>query len=177
MFSWWLCGTYTVTFRQDLKKRYHLKVKNTKSFYCSLSSLTHSSYYMYTNSCHPEFVTPMREEKNRCTSSSSITHSVQILILVKCNSYFFLVQRRGLTSPAITSTSCKFTAENKHDHLQFPVVTLAALNHKRVHHGYWQPSKWSANVSPSRIATTIFTKLCAAVQVEHTQQSKVMHDH
>ena len=27
VFSWWLCGTYTGIFRQELQKRYHLKVR------------------------------------------------------------------------------------------------------------------------------------------------------
>uniref|UniRef100_M8B0N3 Uncharacterized protein n=1 Tax=Aegilops tauschii TaxID=37682 RepID=M8B0N3_AEGTA len=48
-----------------------------------------------------------------------------------------------------------------------------ALSHELVHHGYSQSSKWSTDISPSRIEATIFTKLCAAVQVEHTQQSKL----
>ncbi|KAM3210741.1 hypothetical protein ACQJBY_064598 [Aegilops geniculata] len=87
------------------------------------------------------------------------------------------VQRRFLTSSAITTTSCKFAAENKHDHLKSPVVALAALGHELVHHGYSQPSKWSTDISPSRIEATIFTKLCTAVQVEHTEQYKALESY
>jgi hypothetical protein len=31
VFSWWLCGTYTGIFRQELQKRYHLAVRYTES--------------------------------------------------------------------------------------------------------------------------------------------------
>uniref|UniRef100_A0A8R7QNM4 Uncharacterized protein n=1 Tax=Triticum urartu TaxID=4572 RepID=A0A8R7QNM4_TRIUA len=43
------------------------------------------------------------------------------------------------------------------------VVALATLSHE-LHHGYWQPSKWSADISPTRITATIFTKRCIAVK-------------
>ena len=46
---------------------------------------------------------------------------------------------------------CEFAVKNKLDHLQSPVVALAALGHELVHHGDWQPSKWNTDISPSRI--------------------------
>lgn len=32
MFSWWLCSTYTGVFRQELQRKYHLKVQNMEPF-------------------------------------------------------------------------------------------------------------------------------------------------
>jgi hypothetical protein len=42
VFSWWLCGTYTGIFRQELQKRYHLEVKIMNSLYCSICCVTYS---------------------------------------------------------------------------------------------------------------------------------------
>ena len=88
---WCLVGGYVVptpslfikTSRRDIISRW----KNTKSFYCSLYCLTHSYYYMYTNPCHPEFVIAVREQKTDA-QVHLLWHSVRILILVQCNSYF-----------------------------------------------------------------------------------------
>ena len=87
MFSWWLCGTYTVTFHQDLKKRYHLKVKKNPFIAHFLLSLVHL-IICTQNSCHPKFVTLVREQKTDA-QVHLLWHSVWILILVQCNSYFF----------------------------------------------------------------------------------------
>ena len=81
--------------------------------------------------------------------------------------------RRSRHSPL---PRCEFVVKKKLDHLQSSVVALAALNHELIHHGYWQPSKWGADNSPSGIVATIFTTCCTAVQVQHTQQSRLMHD-
>ena len=46
------------------RKRDHLKVKIRNPFTALFIVSLDSYYYMYTNPCHPEFVTPVREQKS-----------------------------------------------------------------------------------------------------------------
>ena len=69
---------------------------------------------------------------------------------------------------------CEFASKNKLDHLQSPVVALAALDHELIHHGYWQPSKWSADNSPSRIVVTIFTTCCPSKSSTHNSPGTLL---
>jgi Cys-rich protein (TIGR01571 family) len=52
MFSWWLCGAYTGIFRQELQKKYHLKVRfgTHMLLFFLLVPRTHASIFIWKNS-------------------------------------------------------------------------------------------------------------------------------